>query len=68
MTISTGGRDRRATVWNVKRVSRLELIRVRAEKIESGLVADSGLIRLFLVGWDVPALCAQFPVLPGVRR
>jgi hypothetical protein len=37
-------------------------------KIDSGSVADSQLLRLFLVGWDVPALCAQFPVPSGVRR
>jgi hypothetical protein len=39
-----------------------------AEKVKSGPVADSELLRLFLVGWDVPASYTQFPVPFGVRR
>ena len=37
-------------------------------QIGFGLVADTQDLRLFLVGWDVPALFAQFPVRFGVRR
>jgi hypothetical protein len=38
------------------------------EQIESGPVVDSEVLRLSLVGWDVPAFCAPFPVLSGVSR
>ena len=39
-----------------------------SQKIESGAVVDSTVHRLFLVGWDVPTSCVQFPVPSGVRR
>lgn len=37
-------------------------------QIGYGSVVDSELVRLFLVGWDVPTSCAQPPVPSGVRR
>jgi hypothetical protein len=40
---------------------------LRVAEIEHGLVVDSEVLRLFLVGWDVPASCAQLPVPSGVR-
>ena len=36
-------------------------------KFESRLVADCGLVRLFLVRWDVPAFSARLPVSSEVR-
>lgn len=38
------------------------------EKIESSPVADSELLRLFLVGRGVQVSCAQFLVPSGVSR
>jgi len=38
------------------------------EEIKSDPVADSELLRLFLVGWDVPASYTQLPVPSGVRQ
>jgi len=46
----------------------MELSVLTDSKIKSGPVADSELLRLFLVGWDVPASYTQFPVPSGVRR
>lgn len=37
-------------------------------QIESGRVVEREVLRLSLVGWDVPASCAPFPVLSGVSR
>jgi hypothetical protein len=37
-------------------------------KDESSPVVDREAHRLFLVGWDVPASCTQFPLPSGVRR
>jgi hypothetical protein len=68
MTISTCRRDRAAKVWNGKRGGSVELVILNMEKIESGPVADYELLRLFLVGWDVPAFCARLPVPSGVRQ
>lgn len=38
------------------------------KKLESALVADRELLRLFLVGLGVPSCSALFPVPSGVRR
>jgi len=46
----------------------MELTFVSGAQIESGPVVDSEVLRLFLVGWDVPAFCARLPVPSGVRR
>jgi len=37
-------------------------------QIESDTVVDGKVVRLFLVGWDVPARRVPFPVPSGVRR
>jgi hypothetical protein len=44
------------------------LIVSRMKKSDSSPVVDREVHRLFLVGWDVPASCTQFPLPSGVRR
>ena len=46
----------------------MELVILSVEKIELRTVADRELLRLFLVGWDVPAFCARLLVPSGVRQ
>ena len=46
----------------------VELVILNVEKLESGPVADRELLRLSLVGWDVPAFCARLLVPSGVRQ
>ncbi len=36
--------------------------------VESDPVVDRKVLRLSLMGWDVPASCALLPVPSGVRR
>jgi hypothetical protein len=43
------------------------LQRLDMAQIGYGSVVDSELVRLFLVGWDVPVACGSFPVPSGVR-
>lgn len=38
------------------------------EKIEFGPVVDSEVLRLSLVGWDVPFSCTRLPEPSGVRQ
>ena len=46
----------------------MELSILGVAQIESRPVVDSEVLRLFLVGWDVPASCARLPVPSGARQ